>query len=66
MSRSYDVIGGTASDRFFKEIVLSATELAAINKKVDIMHDLSQHMTTPDFWHCILTFQRSYEINNLG
>ena len=30
-SRSYDVIRGTASDRFFMEIVFSATELAAID-----------------------------------
>ena len=40
--RSYDVIRGTASDRLFKEIVFSATELAAINWNLDIMHDGGQ------------------------
>ena len=39
-SHSYDVIRGTASDRFFKGIVFPATSLAAINMKGDLMHDL--------------------------
>ena len=30
------------------------------------MHDLGQHMTTSDFWHCILTFRRSSEVTDLG
>ena len=33
---------------FFKEIVFSATQVAAINRNGDIMHDLGQHKTTSD------------------
>ena len=47
-SYDYDVIRGTASDRFFKEIVFSDTWLAAIDRNVYIMHDLGQQMTTND------------------
>ena len=56
-SRSYYVIRGTASDGLLKEIVFSATELAAIDWNGDIMHDLGQNMTTSDLRHCILTFK---------
>ena len=64
--RNYDVIRGTASDRLFKKIVYSATELAAIDWNGDIMHGLGQQMTTSDLWHCILTFQRSSEVTYIG
>ena len=48
ISRSYDVIRGTASDRLFKEIVFSATELAAIDCNGEIMNGLGQQMTATD------------------
>ena len=64
-SPSYDVIRGTASGRLFNEIVFSATGLAAIDWNGDIMHDLGQHMTKCDLWHCIMTFQRSSEVTDL-
>ena len=66
MSRSYEVIRVTVSDRLFKEIVFSATEIAAIDWNEDIMHGLGQRMTTSDLWFCILTFQRSSEVTDLG
>ena len=56
ISQSYDVIRGAASNRFFKDIVFLATLLAAIDRNENIMHGLGQEMTTPDLWHCILTF----------
>ena len=40
---------GTASDRLFKEIVFSATEVATIDCNANIMHDFGQNMTTSDF-----------------
>ena len=39
----------TAFDRLFRDIVCSATELAAIDWNGDIMNNLGQQMTTPDF-----------------
>ena len=42
------MIRGTASGRLFKEIVFSATKLAAINWNGDVIHDLGQrrpHLT---------------------
>ena len=65
-SPSYDVLSGTASDRFLKKIVLSAIQFAVIDRNGDIMHDLCQHMTTCDLLHCILTFQRTSEVTDLG
>ena len=44
-SRSYDVIRGITSYQLFKEIVFSATELAAVDWNGVIMHDLGQKMT---------------------
>ena len=49
----YDVIRGTVSDRPFKEIVFSVTELAAIGWKGDIMHVLGQQMTTSSAGHLL-------------
>ena len=65
-SQSYDVISGTVSDRCFKEIVFSATWIAAINRSGDIRHHLGHDMTTSDLWHRSLTFKRSSEVTDLG
>ena len=65
-SPRHDVIRGSASDRFLREIVFSTTQIAVINRNGDIMHGLGQHMTTCDISHCILIFQRSSEVNDLG
>ena len=67
-SQSYDVIRviRTASYRFFKKIVFSATYLDAIDRNVNIMHGLGQQMTTSDLSHWILIFQRSSEVTDIG
>ena len=48
MTGSRHIISGTASERFFKEIVFSDTSLTAIGWDGDIMHDLGRKMTTND------------------
>ena len=44
----------------------SAAELDAIDWLGDIMSHSGQKMTTSDLWHCILTFQMSSDVNDLG
>ena len=48
MTGSGHITSGTASERFFKEIVFSDTSLTAIGWDGDIMHDLGRKMTTND------------------
>ena len=48
--------------------MFSAMEIAAtcIGWNGGIIHSLGQEMTTSDLCHCILTFQRSNEVIDLG
>ena len=45
----------------FRQLSMSTTDWNG-----GIIHNVGQKMNTPDLWHCILIFGRSFEVINLG